>query len=43
LTCVRYTQLPRDLQLAVATTVLPWLSTAVMLGFALYYVGSNVF
>jgi manganese transport protein len=40
---VRHTQLPRDLQPALATTVMLWLSTAVMLGFALYYVGSNVF
>ena len=39
---VRHTQLPRDLQPALATTVMLWLSTAVMLGFALYYVGSNV-
>ncbi len=40
---VRHTQLPRDLQPALATTVMLWLSTAVMLGFALYYVASNVF
>jgi len=40
---VRHTQLPRDLQPALATTLMLWLSTAVMLGFALYYVGSNVF
>jgi manganese transport protein len=40
---VRHTQLPRDLQPAPATTVMLWLSTAVMLGFALYYVGSNIF
>ena len=40
---MRHTQLPRDLQPALATTVMLWLSTAVMLGFALYYVGSNVF
>lgn len=39
----RHTQLPPDLQPALATTVMLWLSTAVMLGFALYYVGSNVF
>ena len=39
---MRHTQLPRDLQPALATTVMLWLSTAVMLGFALYYVASNV-
>ena len=36
---LRHTQLPRELQPALATTVMLWLSTAVMLGFALYYVG----
>jgi manganese transport protein len=40
---VRHTQLPRELQPALATTLMLWLSTTVMLGFALYYVGSNVF
>jgi hypothetical protein len=37
---MRHTQLPRDLQPAAATTVVLWLSTAVMLGFALYYSAS---
>jgi manganese transport protein len=34
---MRHTQLPRDLQPAAATTMVLWLSTAVMFGFALYY------
>lgn len=33
---LRHTQLPRDLQPTVATTVMLWWSSAVMLGFALY-------
>ena len=37
---MRHTQLPRDLQPAAATTAMLWLSTAVMLGFALYYSAS---
>ena len=37
---MRHTQLPRDLQPAAATTVVLWLSTAVMFGFALYYSAS---
>ncbi len=40
---VRHTQLPKDLQPALATTVMLWLSTAVMFGFALYYAGSAIF
>ena len=40
---LRHTQLPRELQPALATTVMLWLSTAVMLGFALYYVASALF
>ena len=40
---VRHTQLPRDLQPALATTLMLWVSTVVMLGFALYYAGSSVF
>jgi len=40
---VRHTQLPRELQPSLATTVVLWLSTAVMLGFALYYVASALF
>jgi len=39
---VRHTQLPRELQPSLATTVALWLSTAVMLGFALYYVASSL-
>jgi Mn2+/Fe2+ NRAMP family transporter len=39
---VRHTQLPRDLQPSVVTTVMLWISTAVMLGFALYYVWSTL-
>ena len=34
---LRHTQLPRDIQPAFATTVLLWISSAVMLGFATYY------
>jgi hypothetical protein len=37
---VRHTQLPRGLQPSVPTTIGLWVSTAVMLGFALYYAGS---
>jgi Mn2+/Fe2+ NRAMP family transporter len=37
---VRHTGLPRELQPAIATTIVLWISTAVMLGFAAYYVGS---
>lgn len=37
---VRHTQLPRDLQPSLPTTLMLWLSTAVMLGFALYYIWS---
>ena len=37
---VRHTQLPRGLQPSVLTTIGLWVSTAVMLGFALYYAGS---
>jgi Mn2+/Fe2+ NRAMP family transporter len=40
---VRHTQLPRELQPTLATTLMLWFSTAVMLGFALYYVASNLF
>jgi manganese transport protein len=39
---VRHTQLPRDLQPSAVTTVLLWISTAVMLGFALYYIWSTL-
>jgi manganese transport protein len=39
---VRHTQLPRELQPALVTTVMLWVSTAVMLGFALYYVWSTL-
>ena len=34
---LRHTQLPRDIQPSFATTVLLWISSAVMLGFAAYY------
>ena len=34
---LRHTQLPRELQPSVATTIMLWLSTAVMFAFALYY------
>ena len=37
---VRHTGLPRELQPSSATTAALWISTAVMLGFALYYVVS---
>ena len=40
---VRHTHLPKELQPATGTTIMLWLSTAVMLGFALYYVSSAVF
>ena len=39
---VRHTQLPRDLQPSAVTTLLLWISTAVMLGFALYYIWSTL-
>ena len=37
---VRHTRLPRELQPSAATTVALWISTAVMFGFAAYYVFS---
>ena len=40
---VRHTQVPKDLQPSAATTVMLWLSTAVMFGFALYYIASALF
>ena len=39
---LRHTQLPRDIQPAFATTVLLWISSAVMLGFAMYYVWARL-
>jgi manganese transport protein len=39
---LRHRQLPAEIRPAGATTVLLWISTSVMLGFALYYVGSRV-
>ncbi len=39
---VRHTELPRDLQPSVVTTVMLWVSTSVMLGFALYYLWSTL-
>jgi hypothetical protein len=39
---VRHTRLPRELQPSVLTTVALWISTAVMLGFATYYVVSLI-
>jgi hypothetical protein len=40
---VRHTGLPRELQPSAVTTVALWISTAVMLGFAAYYVVSTLF
>jgi manganese transport protein len=40
---VRHTHLPPELQPSKTTTVMLWLSTVVMFGFALYYVGSALF
>jgi hypothetical protein len=40
---VRHTALPRELQPSSATTAALWISTAVMLGFAAYYVLSTLF
>jgi len=37
---LRHTQLPRDLEPSLATTIALWICTAVMLAFALYYLGS---
>ena len=37
---VRHTRLPRELQPSFLTTVVLWISTAVMFGFATYYVAS---
>lgn len=37
---VRHTRLPRELQPSLPTTAVLWLSTAVMFGFAAYYVAS---
>ena len=39
---LRHKHLPHDIQPSVATTVLLWMSTLVMLAFALYYVASRV-
>jgi hypothetical protein len=39
---VRHTGLPRELQPSAATTAALWISTAVMLGFAGYYVVSTL-
>ncbi len=40
---LRHSQLPSEIRPARATTVLLWVSTAVMLVFAGYYVGSSLF
>jgi manganese transport protein len=39
---LRHTQLPDEIRPALGTTVLLWISSAVMLGFALYYVWSRM-
>lgn len=39
---LRHTHLPADIRPAAATTLLLWVSTAVMLGFASYYAGSRL-
>jgi manganese transport protein len=39
---LRHTHLPPDIQPSTGTTILLWIATAVMAGFALYYVGSTV-
>jgi hypothetical protein len=39
---LRYTRLPREILPNPLTTMGLWLSTAVMAGFALYYVGSRM-
>jgi len=39
---LRHKHLPAELRPSLATTVVLWISTAVMLGFALYYVWSRI-
>ena len=41
-TYLRHTDLPKEIQPATGTTVLLWIATFVMLGFALYYAGSRL-
>ena len=40
---LRHRHVPASVRPAAATTVMLWVSTAVMLGFALYYLGSTLF
>ena len=39
---LRHTRLPADIRPSIATTVMLWIATAVMTGFALYYVAARV-
>ena len=39
---LRHTQLPDEIRPTIGTTVLLWISSAVMLGFASYYVWSRL-
>ena len=39
---LRHTHLPADIRPSMATTIMLWVATAVMMGFALYYVGARV-
>ena len=39
---LRHTRLPADIRPSMATTLMLWVSTVVMTGFALYYVAARV-
>ena len=41
-TYLRHTQLPEDIRPSAGTTVMLWIATVVMLGFALFYIGSSL-
>ena len=38
---LRHTRLPADIRPSIATTIMLWIATVVMIGFALYYVGAR--
>jgi hypothetical protein len=39
---LRHTRLPADIHPSIATTVMLWIATVVMTGFAIYYVAARL-